>query len=202
MAQCGAVSSSPYSSSSLYSLYSFEFCILNSVFCIPPFPCMQVGIRLHTMVCRPSTALKASGPGDSMLRFLTAGLLIAGTAGIALAGTTTGASNVTFNKDVLPILQKNCQTCHRPGEIGPMAVSELRRHASLGQGHQAGRPHQEDAALVRRSRATDISRMSASWATPTSKPWWHGWTRALPRASPRTCPRPSSGPKAGTSSPI
>ena len=28
---------------------------------------------------------------------------------------------VTFNKDVLPILQKNCQTCHRPGEIGPMS---------------------------------------------------------------------------------
>jgi hypothetical protein len=27
----------------------------------------------------------------------------------------------TFNKDVLPILQKNCQTCHRPGEIGPMS---------------------------------------------------------------------------------
>jgi len=29
--------------------------------------------------------------------------------------------NVTFNKDVLPILQKNCQSCHRPGEIGPMS---------------------------------------------------------------------------------
>jgi len=28
---------------------------------------------------------------------------------------------VTFNKDVLPILQKNCQNCHRPGEIGPMS---------------------------------------------------------------------------------
>ena len=42
-------------------------------------------------------------------------------AGTAFAATTTGASNVTFNKDVLPILQKNCQTCHRPGEIGPMA---------------------------------------------------------------------------------
>ncbi len=27
---------------------------------------------------------------------------------------------VTFNKDVLPVLQKNCQTCHRPGEIAPM----------------------------------------------------------------------------------
>jgi hypothetical protein len=31
------------------------------------------------------------------------------------------ASLVTFNKDVLPILQKNCQTCHRPGEIAPMS---------------------------------------------------------------------------------
>jgi hypothetical protein len=27
----------------------------------------------------------------------------------------------TFNKDVLPILQKNCQACHRPGAIGPMS---------------------------------------------------------------------------------
>ena len=57
-----------------------------------------------------------------MLRSLIAGLLLAG-AGVftAAAGTTSGASNVTFNKDVLPILQENCQTCHRPGEIGPMA---------------------------------------------------------------------------------
>src|SRR6266851_9354088 len=34
------------------------------------------------------------------------------------------ASNtpVTFNKDVLPVLQKNCQECHRPGEIAPMSL--------------------------------------------------------------------------------
>ena len=32
------------------------------------------------------------------------------------------AAPVTFNKDVLPILQKNCQACHRPGEIGPMPL--------------------------------------------------------------------------------
>ncbi len=31
------------------------------------------------------------------------------------------SSSVTFYKDVLPILQKNCQTCHRPGEIAPMS---------------------------------------------------------------------------------
>ena len=30
-------------------------------------------------------------------------------------------ASVTFNKHVLPILQKNCQTCHRPGEIAPMS---------------------------------------------------------------------------------
>ncbi|HEY2380191.1 MAG TPA: thiol-disulfide isomerase [Terriglobia bacterium] len=28
---------------------------------------------------------------------------------------------VTFDRQVLPILQKNCQTCHRPGEIAPMS---------------------------------------------------------------------------------
>ena len=28
---------------------------------------------------------------------------------------------VTFNKDVLPVLQNNCQACHRPGGIGPMS---------------------------------------------------------------------------------
>src|SRR5262249_34022254 len=28
---------------------------------------------------------------------------------------------VTFNKDVLPVLQNNCQGCHRPGGIAPMS---------------------------------------------------------------------------------
>lgn len=29
---------------------------------------------------------------------------------------------VTFTKDVAPILQENCQGCHRPGQIGPMPL--------------------------------------------------------------------------------
>jgi hypothetical protein len=29
---------------------------------------------------------------------------------------------VTFHKDVEPILQRNCQTCHRPGQIAPMSL--------------------------------------------------------------------------------
>ncbi len=39
----------------------------------------------------------------------------------AFAGNTS-TSSVTFNKDVLPILQKNCQSCHRPGEVAPMSL--------------------------------------------------------------------------------
>ena len=42
--------------------------------------------------------------------------------GIFVLSSTVFAadSSVTFNKDVLPILQRECQVCHRPGEIGPM----------------------------------------------------------------------------------
>jgi hypothetical protein len=38
------------------------------------------------------------------------------------APNTTSSSPVTFSKDVLPILQKNCQECHRPGEVAPMSL--------------------------------------------------------------------------------
>jgi hypothetical protein len=40
---------------------------------------------------------------------------------VALAAAATTSQQVTFYKDVLPVLQKNCQTCHRPGEAAPMA---------------------------------------------------------------------------------
>ena len=39
----------------------------------------------------------------------------------ATAQDSAKARVVTFNRDVLPILQKNCQICHRPGEIAPMS---------------------------------------------------------------------------------
>ena len=36
---------------------------------------------------------------------------------------TAGATHVaTFSKDVLPILEKHCQNCHRPGSIAPMSL--------------------------------------------------------------------------------
>jgi hypothetical protein len=45
-------------------------------------------------------------------------------AGFVMGITALAATNgtVTFNRDVLPILQKNCQSCHRPGEIAPFSL--------------------------------------------------------------------------------
>jgi hypothetical protein len=44
---------------------------------------------------------------------------------LALIATSISAlaapASVTFNKEVLPVLQKHCQECHRPGEAAPMS---------------------------------------------------------------------------------
>jgi hypothetical protein len=38
------------------------------------------------------------------------------------AQTATGEAHVTFAKDVAPILQRSCQTCHRPEQMAPMSL--------------------------------------------------------------------------------
>src|SRR5437879_11032135 len=52
---------------------------------------------------------------------LWAAALVWGMPAFAADTTSSSSSGVTFNKDVLPILQRNCQTCHRPGQIAPMS---------------------------------------------------------------------------------
>ena len=50
-------------------------------------------------------------------------VILTGLAMVAVAVGATGQSSPpTFSKDVLPILQKNCQTCHRPGQVAPMSL--------------------------------------------------------------------------------
>src|SRR6185503_2929000 len=52
------------------------------------------------------------------------------TGGLALfvAGAMTPSAyaqapaQVTFTKDVAPILQRSCQSCHRPGSVAPMSL--------------------------------------------------------------------------------
>jgi hypothetical protein len=41
---------------------------------------------------------------------------------LVAASTQAAAQEVSFTKDVAPILQRSCQTCHRPGSIAPMSL--------------------------------------------------------------------------------
>ena len=51
----------------------------------------------------------------------TAGLLIVF---VCLFAATAAAADdtVTFHRDVQPLLQRHCQTCHRPGQVAPMSL--------------------------------------------------------------------------------
>jgi len=40
----------------------------------------------------------------------------------AAAQTPATERPVTFAKDIAPILQQNCQVCHRPGSMAPMSL--------------------------------------------------------------------------------
>lgn len=42
---------------------------------------------------------------------------------LCVPGDAGAAERVTFTKDVAPILQENCQSCHREGQIAPMALT-------------------------------------------------------------------------------
>ena len=57
---------------------------------------------------------------------LTAGSVFALAVFAQIAGAQTSANanqdQVTFTKDVAPILERSCQNCHRPGSIGPMSL--------------------------------------------------------------------------------
>jgi mono/diheme cytochrome c family protein len=56
--------------------------------------------------------------------FVTLIAIAAGSVTLAQAPAAAAATApaVTFHKDIEPILQKNCQSCHRPGQIAPMSL--------------------------------------------------------------------------------
>ncbi|HEY6330798.1 MAG TPA: hypothetical protein VI756_15815, partial [Blastocatellia bacterium] len=68
-----------------------------------------------------------------MKRIIRFGLLVGFGASMVLisvyagGGATKGATDITFTKDVAPIIQKNCQVCHRPGEAAPMALLDYKQ---------------------------------------------------------------------------
>ena len=86
-------------------------------------------------------------PGSRL--HLGAGALVPGAA-LALSGAASAQSKqVTFNKDVSPIFQAKCQSCHEPGSIGPMSLV-ITGCTSLGPFDQAARRVASDAAMAYR----------------------------------------------------
>lgn len=57
------------------------------------------------------------------MRTLRAAMMGLATAGMAMASGSAQGEEVTFARDVAPILQANCQECHRQGEAVPMSLT-------------------------------------------------------------------------------
>ena len=107
------------------------------------------------------------------------------------------AAAPTFHKDVEPILQKNCQSCHRPGQIAPMSLLS----------YQAVRP------WARAIRTKVVAREMPPWfADPHAGPSYATdrslqqeqidliakWVDAgAPEGDPRDAPPPVEWPKDG-----
>src|SRR5260370_31528492 len=107
----------------------------------------------------------------------------------------TGAAP-TFYKDVLPIAQAHCQTCHRPGQIGPFSLLD----------YQSARPW---AAAIK----TDVAskKMPPSYANPEYGHFDNdrslkqaeidtivSWVNAgAPAGDPATAPPPVQWPERG-----
>ena len=59
--------------------------------------------------------------GMHRLGLLVVAVLVPVAAG-AQPGTEGAAGEVTFAKDIAPILQRSCQECHRPDSVAPMSL--------------------------------------------------------------------------------
>ncbi|HUF48196.1 MAG TPA: hypothetical protein VMM93_10295, partial [Vicinamibacterales bacterium] len=146
-------------------------------------------------------------------------------AGVWFGGTlvTTGAvpagqsAAPTFTKDVAPILFRNCTSCHRPGEIGPMSLltyADVRPYASsIKEEIQAGHmpPWHADApagTFLNDRRLSDAEKDTLlRWVDagaprgddrdmPPAPTYTDGWTIGAPDvvfSLPEAYPVPASG---------
>src|SRR5882757_3588365 len=86
------------------------------------------------------------GEGTMFSRILrAASVVVALVAGGVVAADSP---SVTFHKDVESILQKNCQTCHRPGQVAPTSFMT----------YESARPY------ARAIKAAVVSRKMPPWS--------------------------------------
>src|ERR1700739_3757227 len=90
-------------------------------------------------------------------------LFYIGFCGMALAGPKDEKSSraeITYNKDVAPILQKHCVVCHRANDIAPMSLTT----------------YEEVLPLRRMMRESVVQRKMPPWhADPTFGEFSNDW---------------------------
>ena len=115
-----------------------------------------------------------------------------------LMGVAAMAATPTFNKDVLPILQKHCQECHRPGEVAPMSLLNYAEARPWAKAMKAAvvtqkmppwfaDPKYGHFANDRRLSPEEIATIS-TWAD-----------NGAPEGDPKDAPPPHTFPSGGTS---
>ena len=123
----------------------------------------------------------------------------------------------TFYRDIVPILQDHCQSCHRPGEIAPMPLVTYREVRPWAKAmRQAVRrrempPWFAEPGIGRFSNDPSLSQQQidtiSQWAehgakagdpkaAPPPRPWTEGWNIAVP-TSIVSMPAPVSIPPKG-----
>ena len=110
---------------------------------------------------------------------------------IARAPSRKADGTVTYAKHVARILQKNCQECHRPGQIGPMSLLTYDDAAAWADDDpRSGRA----TAACRRgtpTRATASSPTTAACRTADrGRRCWPGSTQGCPKGDDKDLPPP------------
>src|SRR5438046_2919400 len=91
--------------------------------------CDRCPTRLLTISLPGSSFCRAQGSlkecqmhGRLRIAFLVAAVVGLLTPIAANRQSTEASNDVTFTKDIAPILQRSCQRCHRPNSVAPMSL--------------------------------------------------------------------------------
>ena len=82
---------------------------------------------------------------------------------LILSNSASATEEVTFNRDVAPIVFAHCSTCHRPGEVAPFSLLNYREVQKRAAQIQAGGHQKGDAALEECRRARRFRPENGGW---------------------------------------
>ena len=94
--------------------------------------------------------------------FFAAAVAVAATWPSSVSVEAAPPATPTFNKDVLPVLQKQCQECHRPNSIAPMSFMTYKDTRPYARAIEKAVVATDDAAVVCRSDGWALQKYQAS----------------------------------------